>query len=70
MRGIGAGPYEAPAVVASYAIAELVNDAISCSIYRSDEVLKDEITPIKRPLGGLRDPNPRTSHYKTEAGRP
>ena len=52
--------YERPEILASYAAADLVSDAASCaSSYdgtnASDEALKDELIPIDKPLGGLKD---------------
>jgi hypothetical protein len=52
--------YERPEILASYAAADLVSDAASCVAatydgFSSDEALKDELIPIDKPLGGLKD---------------
>ena len=51
--------YERPEILASYAAADLVSDAASClpasGGSASDEALKDELIPIDKPLGGLKD---------------
>jgi hypothetical protein len=49
--------YESPRIVASYEASALVADAATCSVYSSDEALKDEIRPIARSLDSLRDVN-------------
>ena len=54
LRG-GEERYHAPAVLASYSTAELVNNAVNCLARYSDEALKDDIRPVERPLDGLND---------------
>lgn len=47
--------YRPPEIIASYSAADLVSDAGVCLSYVSDEALKDELTAIDKPLGGLKD---------------
>jgi hypothetical protein len=54
------GGYEAPAVLATYSVDELVEEAANCETYQvtttfaSDSQLKDDVAEICRALDGIK----------------
>ena len=48
--------YWPPAILASYSTEDLISEAVTCVGYgASDQELKNDVRPVQRPLGGLRD---------------